>query len=448
MIGILLCLIALISTLLISRRSLPGGLSALLAWGFGYGIIRANVPQAASHFIFDAGVLGLYIGQFKAIFARSDPRLQTLRVWVGALALWPCVVAFMPLQTPLVSLVGLRSSIFFLPMILIGGALDGPTLKRVAQALAILNLVALVFAGGEYFLGVPTFYPLNETTELIYASNDVAGYQYLRIPGTFVTAHVFGGTMVMTLPLLFGCWTQQEFGKWKRLLMLGGMMAALLGVLLSSTRLNFVIGAAAGITMVVAGKFSTRNRLIILGALMALGIAASMNERFGRFKSLTDGDAVTERIHGSVNRGFWEILYEYPMGNGLGGGGTSMPYFLADQVRQPMIMESEYSRILLETGIVGLATWIAFIAWFIAGSQAFAPGNWRSGRLVAWVCCLGYFGVGMIGIGMMTAVPQTVLMLISVGWVTTVQAPDLSAALAGKRTRFATLVSTRIRVTA
>ena len=448
MIGILICLLAFVSTLMASRRSMPLGLTVLLFWGYGYGIIRSNVPTAASHFIFDASVLAFYVGQAKQIFGGSDPRLKTLKIWVGALTAWPCLIAFLPLQHPLVSLVGLRSSIFFLPMILVGANLTSETLNKLAHGLAILNLLALAMAGGEYFLGVPAFYPLNETTQLIYASNDVAGYQFLRIPATFVTAHVFGGSMVTTLPFLFGRWTQVKSNKWMRILVLSGMVSALLGVLLSSTRLNFVIAGALGICMVVFGKFSLRNRLVILGVLVALALSAMSNERFGRFKSLGDGDAVTDRIHGSVNRGFWEILYEYPMGNGLGGGGTSMPYFVADLVRQPVMMENEYSRILLETGIIGLAIWVAFIVWFIVGSEAFSAGPWKSGRVLGWVSSMGYFGVGMIGIGMMTAVPQTVLMLLSVGWVSAAQAPDFHASATRKRPRSSVFEPARIRVTA
>ena len=58
------------------------------------------------------------------------------------------------------------------------------------------------------------------------------------------------------------------------------------------------------------------------------------NERWQRYKEL-DSQSVEDRISGSVNRSFLEVLVEYPMGNGLGGGGTSIPYFLASQVRNP-----------------------------------------------------------------------------------------------------------------
>jgi len=67
----------------------------------------------------------------------------------------------------------------------------------------------------------------NPATQLIYASNDVAGYQYLRIPGTFGTAHVFGGTMVTSLPFMYGAWSSTAIGNRKRALLLAGMIAGL-----------------------------------------------------------------------------------------------------------------------------------------------------------------------------------------------------------------------------
>ena len=53
------------------------------------------------------------------------------------------------------------------------------------------------------------------------------------------------------------------------------------------------------------------------------------------------------------------------MGNGLGGGGTSMPYFLESQVRHPVQIENEYGRIMLEEGLPGLALWLGLILWTV-----------------------------------------------------------------------------------
>ncbi|HXU19546.1 MAG TPA: hypothetical protein VN788_03070 [Verrucomicrobiae bacterium] len=280
-----------------------------------------------------------------------------------------------------------------------------------------MNLIALGFATAEYFFTVPRFFPRNEVTSIIYASGDVAGYQYYRIPSTFSSAHAFAGAMVVSLPILLGCWTIPNQTSRKRLLYLAGAFSGLLGVLMSATRVHFVIAAVLILIFVLTGNFGNKGRFAIIALLAVLGFFAANNARLGRFESLGNTEYVSERVTGSVNRTFWEVLEEYPIGNGLGGGGTSIPYFLQGLVRRPIAMENEYGRILLELGIVGLLLWVVFIGWFIVGSNAFVQSPWRNGRRLAWACCCGYFVTGMIGLGMLTAIPQSISFLLMIGWV-------------------------------
>jgi hypothetical protein len=118
------------------------------------------------------------------------------------------------------------------------------------------------------------------------------------------------------------------------------------------------------------------------------------------------------------------------MGNGLGGGGTSMPSFLADQIRNPVSMESEYARILLEQGIVGLLIWLAFIVWFIICSWTTPVGPWQTAQKLVWYCCVAYLLTGMIGTGMLTSIPQTMLMLLGMGWIVAKPVPEKEQAAA------------------
>jgi hypothetical protein len=139
------------------------------------------------------------------------------------------------------------------------------------------------------------------------------------------------------------------------------------------------------------------------------------NERWQRYKEL-DAESVQDRVAGSVNRTFWEVLVEYPMGNGLGGGGTSIPYFLASQVNRPVEVESDYGRILLEEGIIGLLLWIGFIVWFVFNRVTFAKDEWLTGRRMAWYLCLLIFLIGAIGIGTLSSVPNSFVFLVFLGW--------------------------------
>src|SRR5262249_53966445 len=148
-----------------------------------------------------------------------------------------------------------------------------------------------------------------------------------------------------------------------------------------------------------------------------LGIAAMRNERFQRFKSLGDTDAVTYRIAGSVNRNFGEILAEHPMGNGLGGGGTSIPFFLHGQVKDPIVMENGYTLILCEQGVIGLLIFIFFVLWFLSrAGVAFAKGPWANSRRLAWSLVAFSLATAWIGVGMFTSIPATVIMMLAMGW--------------------------------
>ena len=86
--------------------------------------------------------------------------------------------------------------------------------------------------------------------------------------------------------------------------------------------------------------------------MLAYGVSGE--ERLQRFRPLQDPGFIAQRIVGSVNRSFIELVRRFPLGNGLGGGGTSVPSFLQDRIRNPVMMENEYRGILLELGLPGL----------------------------------------------------------------------------------------------
>jgi hypothetical protein len=198
------------------------------------------------------------------------------------------------------------------------------------------------------------------------------------------------------------------------------MIAAMFGILMSATRQNFILGSAMILVTIFSSRMKASNRMVFFLLIAGVGAVALSNERFQRFKSLSDTDMVAERIAGSVNRGFLEILTEYPMGNGLGGGGTSIPYFLEGQVRNPIGMENGYTLILGEQGIIGLLLWIGFIIWFFSrAGNAFAKGAWANSRRMAWCFAAVCLGTAWVGTGVFTSIPGTVILLLGLGWTAT-----------------------------
>ena len=418
MISIALCGCAFLLCLQMARRSLVAGLCALLSVGYVYGIVRANLPDGFSHLIFDAGVLGLYLAQLP----KRQPRWQHLRSadvrnWLIVLMAWPALLFVVPWQDPLIQLVGLRGAIFLLPFILLGARLTGDDVYKLALWLAVLNIAAGIFAMVQFVVGVEAFFPRNAVTDIIYRSKDLAANTAYRIPSSFANAHAYGGTMVTTMVIIAGAWVQRHHGRWQARLMGAALLMSMLAVFMSGTRLNALILFALVITTIFTGRLPGAYRFRWLILLLALGYAIGGDERLQRFKSLQDPEFLAERLAGSVNMSFLDLVRQYPLGNGLGGGGTSVPYFLQGRIRNVVIMENEYARILLELGLPGLMMWVLFLGWVFTRRRIRREDMFFFGRRLALVVCAASFATGLIGLGLFTAVPMTMIVLLLTGWI-------------------------------
>jgi hypothetical protein len=138
-----------------------------------------------------------------------------------------------------------------------------------------------------------------------------------------------------------------------------------------------------------------------------------------RFTTLDDKQFVESRFEASVNTTLFDAMIDYPFGVGLGGGGTSMPFFLIDRVNMPVAVESEWGRIELETGLLGLAAWCGFLFWVFTRPQAHRGDPAFLGWRLGWVAAVCFFAFGFIGIGLFTSIPGTALLLMLVGWIAT-----------------------------
>jgi hypothetical protein len=319
MIAILVCIAAFAMTLWASRVSLVAGIITTIGIGYSYGILRANLLSGPAHFIFDASLAALYLTAFTTPLT-AQARIHSAQVnkWLLILMAWPALLIFLPFQPFLVSLVGLRGNVFFLPVLALGARLKNDDIKTLFYALGWLNICAFIVALAEYFMGIERFFPYSPVTAIIYASTDAGGSHH-RIPSLFPNAHSYAGTMVDTLPCLLGAWLQKHKSTLEKQVIVGGLIAALAGILLASTRMNLIMGVIIVAIALFAGAMNVGKKIIWITFIIVAAYLITTNERFSRFKSL-DADTITERVSGSVNRSFFEVLYGYPMGNGLGGG--------------------------------------------------------------------------------------------------------------------------------
>lgn len=416
--SVALCIAAALAAYCAGRRSLIAGLLSVFAIGYVYGILRANVQFAAIYMLFDCAVIGLYAAQFSTMkqqFLSEDGR--RLKHWVLLLALWPVILFFIPLQDPMIQVVGLRGTVFFLPMILLGGRLTREKLYPLALGVAALNIPAFILAIAEYTLGIERFFPRNVLTELIYSSNDVGSLGAYRIPSSFPNAHAYAGTMVITLPLLLGAWVQHHPRRSYQVLLMAGIVSAVLGVFFSAVRTHFIVMIVLLAVFILSARVRPGLKLVFTILLIGVGLLVAQQDRLQRFATLRDTHYVERRVQSSVNASFLDAMQQFPFGNGLGGGGTSIPAFLHDRLHAPLLIENEYGRTLLETGIIGLTSWAAFLLWFVTRRNHADRDPWVVGRRIAWYACVCCFAQGLVGVGLLLSIPQSVMLLMSLGWV-------------------------------
>lgn len=409
---------ALLLTFAATMRSLGWGLVVLFAFGYFNGYIRANYLSVFTTFMFDCGVLGLYLGFLIGHTREVQQAFSgTAGQWVLILILWPMLLTFLPVNDFLVQLVALRATIWFLPCLLVATRLRPVDLHVLSRGLAVLNLLALGGGMYVYWYGVHALYPLNAVTQIIYMSNDVAGYQYHRVPSFFLNAHAYGGTMLFTLPFLLDRLVGRQATLIERLLAAIGAGAALFGILLCAARqpvVQLVLATA------VCWIITRMNLLVCLVLFTLLGVGwliASTSERFQRFRTLEDSEFVSQRLRLSANESFFQLMLDYPAGAGMGSSfGTSIPYFLSDRAPRQIGLENEYTRILVDQGLIGLGLWLAFLIWLLRHPPPLRLDvSWGLAIILMYALVLTHWCTAFIGAGTLSSIPHSLLLLIQMG---------------------------------
>lgn len=438
MIPMVICIAACAAAFFAGRRALWQGIAAVLAVGYAYGIVRANAA-GATHLMFDAAVAGLFAAQlWKVMRADDRPGLYVLKCWTLLLVAWPTLLFFSLQGDVLVELVGWRANVFLLPCLMIGAQLDDDSVYRIALAMAGLNIIAGVFGALEFMFGLQMFFPYSEVTDMLYQSrlSDQESIG-LRIPATFVNAHAYGGTMVMTLPFIFGAWIQPRERSHAHLLT-AALGASLLGVFMAGARTPMLVLAGLVVLVTLSGRLRGYAWVSWAGLMAVVGWVVSSDGRLQRYVSLQDTAFLAERWSGSVNREFFDIMGAYPFGRGLAGGGTSIPYFLQDRFQANFAMENEFARIVLEQGIPGLFMWVLFMVFVLTKGRGPKDDVWHLSRRLVLMTTVAYFLFALTGIGLLTSVPQSMVLLLGIGWIS-VKKPVAARELRPERLRRAEL---------
>jgi hypothetical protein len=414
---------AFAGTLAATLRSLGLGFVAMLAVGYVSGVIRARYLGVFTNFMFDGAVLGLYLGFLVKHFGQTPPVRTGAVYFVAFLIAWPAALTLIPVNHFLIQLVALRATVWYLPTFLIATRLRSADLVVMARGLAVLNLMTLAVGLYLYRYGIEALYPYNAITVLIYKSLDVVGSKYHRIPSTFLNAHAYGGTMLLSLPLLLDRVAGLGVRWLDRCLALCGVVAAIGGILLCAARSPLVL---LGVMLAVAWVLSRFSLSIgAVGAILVAGglLVAGSNERFQRGRSLANTEMIAGRVTMSANASFLDLALEYPMGAGMGSAaGNSTPYFLAEVAPPQIGLENEYCHILVDQGWLGLGGWLVFVGWLFMRPPPARAMPWRFGLLFIYALCLGFWATAFTGTGLLAGIPTAVLLLTQMGVLAAVRA--------------------------
>lgn len=450
--GVYLCIAALLLTVFAARRSLSWGISAVLLVGYAYGILRANFPDGASHFIFDASLVGLYAVEFsKEVSVRTAEASVDAKRWLTVLMGWPIILFALPFHHYLIQLVGLRHIILFMPALLIGARCRAATLERLTYTIGALNLAAFGFALYEYRYGMPSLYPRNSVTELMYHSYDIrtAEGTYFRIPATFSSSHSYAGTMVQGMPFLWNFVRDSSRAFPKRVVAVAVMIITVLGIFIAGPRGPVVALGVWAVFMLILPGIRAAQKLGLAVAIFAIGLLCAYyivsNQRMQRFTSLANLEMVEARTTQTGGISLSTALTEYPIGVGLGGAiGASIPYFLKHLAPEPIGAENEYVRIAVEQGAVGFFLWVLFIIRLVRKRPTPVSENWIAGTHAVWALVLMNFATTFIGTGLLQSIPLSFLLFVELGLLLRVHKEKETEAspVPARRNRFASARTT------
>jgi len=398
---------------------------AAISVGYFSGIIRANYQSIETTFLYDTAIFALYtsvsLGHTKKF---KNAITSQAGQFVLMLILWPLFLTLVPINNFFVQLVALRGNAWLLPIVIIATRIKRDDLFVFARGFAILNVIAMAVGMYLYVKGVESLYPRNEVTRVIYSSKDVGGTSdkeaLYRIPSVFLSAHAYGGTMVLTIPFLLGGLLYRKRHIFERALFVAGLVGAVAGILFCAARQPlWMLGLILIATWIQTGMSPKVG--IVLGIFAACGLyAISGNERFQRgidiAKGAGDSSFTARRIYGSVNEELFETFFAYPMGAGMGSSvGTSIPYFLSDFQPKAIGAENEYSRIAVDQGWIGLGCWIFFLVWTHVPrpnsrepSLSFLLRMMHSTTAMMWL-------TAFIGTGTLSSVPSSTIALTMMG---------------------------------
>jgi putative inorganic carbon (HCO3(-)) transporter len=209
---------------------------------------------------------------------------------------------------------------------------------------------------------------------------------FVRISGPFAQSTTFGRYLMFLV--VFGVAIYRYVTGRLRAALAVLITLSLVFLLLTNTR-SAILGVAVGLIVVALVQRSGR-MLAALAAAAVLGLALmpAVGERFAQ---LADARQVGGAPTGNTlawRFGYWAEIVPLANRNPVTGIGPNMTQFQTDEAKKP---HNDFLRAYLETGLVGLAAYLAMIALLVhTGLQALRrapPGTLQRGVAAGFLSC-------------------------------------------------------------
>jgi hypothetical protein len=365
----------------------PETAAASIPWGFAEFFVISQTALPA--LLFFPGTQAFRLPIRTAAFAISlaafawwliestvEVRSSKAQSWIAAVMALLALMLFHP-ETP--SLAGgfAQIAVYFSVMAPLFWA---PVFVRTPEHLARILWLLLICSGCNALVGVlqvydPRFLPA-EFSRVI-SGNDVAmgsvtfigpnGQRMLRPPGLFDTPGAVAGP-AMSAALLGLIFAVSGIATWKRLLALTLAVAGLAAIYLSQVRISLVMTVMMmGIytfTTFRQGRVGRASQFGILAGAIVVGafaIALTLGGPVIRDRVMTligaDPIAVYQGARGAqLSMTFSEMLYDHPLGAGVGRWGMAAAYFGEfTRLSRPLWAEIQFTGWMIDGGILMIA---------------------------------------------------------------------------------------------
>lgn len=387
----------------------PRAVNATIPWGFAEFFIISQTALPALLFLpgsqafrlpIRTAAFAISLGAFVWWLVESTGQVRTSKAqsWVAAVMALLAIMLFHPL-TP--SLTGgfAQIAVYFAVMAPLFWA---PVFVRTPEHLARILWILLLCSGCNAIVGVlqvydPRFLPA-EFSRVI-TGNEVAmgsvtfigrnGDRLMRPPGLFDTPGAVAGP-AMSAALLGLIFATSGIAAWKRLLALTLAVAGLSAIYLSQVRISLVMTLLMmGIytfTSFRQGRLGRASQFGILagaivvgGFIIALALGGSVIR--DRVMTLIGADPITvyQGARGAqLTMTFGQMLYEHPLGAGVGRWGMAAAYFgNFTHLSAPLWAEIQFTGWMIDGGVL-------MIALYCGALVVAAATQWKLAMLKAY----------------------------------------------------------------